>query len=54
MRIYSKKGCTHYKPMANIPSIFSSEPTCKHCAHYSTKNCHKDYFDALEYPEEYL
>ncbi len=52
MRVYKRKTCQNYKPLPEIPSRFTDEPRCSHCAYFSTKNCHKDSLDALEYPDD--
>ncbi len=52
MYLYKKKACSNFKPMSDMPHTFSSEPKCSHCAYFSTKDCCKNYLDALEYPDE--
>lgn len=54
MRVYKRKTCANFKPVPDVPSRFVDEPICSHCAYYSTKNCHKDYLDTLEYPDDDL
>lgn len=52
MKVYKRKTCPHFKPLPEIPYMFRDEPKCSHCAYFSSKNCHKHYFDALEYPDD--
>ncbi|MGN1317398.1 MAG: hypothetical protein ACI4VF_00170 [Lachnospirales bacterium] len=44
--------CSHFKPMNDLPFHIKSE-TCSHCAYYNTKNCHLNFYDNIDYPDDY-
>lgn len=45
------KLCSHFKPMSDLPYRNSTE-SCSHCAFYNTKNCHMNFYDDIDYPDE--
>lgn len=49
-RLNSSK-CSHFKPMSDLPYHIKSH-SCSHCAFYNTKNCHKNFYDYLDYPDD--
>lgn len=55
MKKISKKSCSLYKPVSELPfSQNYNVPSCSHCVYFSTRNCHASAVDNIEYENELL
>lgn len=47
-----QSSCSHFKPMSDLPHHVKGTG-CSHCAFYNTSSCHKNFYDDIDYPDEY-
>lgn len=44
-----KIPCSRFKPISSLNDHLLSEDKCVKCAHYSSRHCHREYLDTIDY-----